>query len=219
MLNSGNSRRAINLRLNSREMLFCLAYLASGMNKTEAVATAFPKVKKHRRLDVANRMLKRTRVQNYLRETLRRKLLEGHLTIDKVLALLQKILLFDPAEAFKRDPTTGALSLKDLSEMPFETRLCISEARIVTEEVDGEPKTMVELKFFGREKALELAMKYLGIANDPASGELIGRRIDFDALCSDDTAIKKLPNNVLDDDIIDVKLKEHGKNGNRPRLN
>lgn len=89
------------------------------------------------------------------------------ITKDDVLDHLRTALFLDPATFFEFNED-GSWTAKSLNDIPLEVRRCITEIkakRTVRKRKGGikEVELTYELKFMSKDRALELAMKHLGL--------------------------------------------------------
>jgi phage terminase small subunit len=151
-------------------------------NKGAAYLAIRPDVKNPK--DCANDYMRRPVVQAAVRkareEKEARRAAEGGLTRDKVLSLLERMLLHDPREMYNDDGT-----LKAPTEMSDDSALVLNGFEAATKRDDRSGKFVStatnKVKTVPREALLQLAMRHHGLLNDKLDLSVSGRLEVWDA--------------------------------------
>jgi phage terminase small subunit len=172
--------------LTDKERIFCAEYLANNMEATKAFDVAFPGKRKSNGHAYVTQLLKKPSIRAYLGSILQARLERAGLTAERILHRLECAIFLDPLDLYQPGDVDGVYELKPLDEIPREARRCITKCKTRVRETECGMDVTTEIEFMSKDKAVELAMKYLGLLRETnVSIHMKGQAqaIDFDKLC------------------------------------
>lgn len=172
---AGNTKEAV----AAREVAFAHAYLANGMNGTQAAISAGFSAKGAE--VTASRLLRRTKVKAILVEAAKKAAEAGGLTVERTLREVARVAYSDPRKLYDKDGNLIPVHLLD-----DDTAATVASIEVLEEYAGrGENRELVgytkKLKHWDKNGALEKAMKYHGLYREDNKqiGESIPMRIVF----------------------------------------
>lgn len=145
-------------KLTVKQQMFVNEYLVD-LNATQAALRAGYSKKTAAFIGAEN--LKKPQIQSAIEDAMTERSERVELQADEVLMDLKRIIMFNPKSLY--DENGNLKSIKDLDD---DTALVLSGLKIKTES-DG--KQYVEIKWADKLKAIETAMRHLGMFNDKLS--------------------------------------------------
>ena len=148
-------------KLTKSHKRFCQEYLID-FNGARAYRTTYPNCKSGHKQS-ANVLLTNPYLRKELSKLIADRSERTEITADEVLKEAARIALADIGEAFEKDGT-----LKAIHDMPEDVRRAISGLEVV-ELYEGTGKnrkrvgTLKKVKFWSKDKQVELLMRYLGL--------------------------------------------------------
>lgn len=141
--------------LTPKQKAFVTEYLID-LNGTQAAIRAGYSVKTARQIGEQN--LSKIDIQNAIQCGMRDREIRVELQADEVLRDLKRIVFFDPRKLFDDKG-----NLKPIGDLDDDTAMVLTVYKIKTE-ADG--RQSVEIKWADKLKAIESAMRHLGLYND-----------------------------------------------------
>ena len=142
--------------MTKNQKIFVDEYLID-LNATRAYKVAYPKVKNADTAAVArSRMLRNVKVQTEINKRMKEREKRTEITQDKVIKELANLAFTDRTDIVTI--TSGRVIIQDFNDLTPEQRACIAGVK--------ETKFGIEVSFFGKEKALEMLGRHLGMFND-----------------------------------------------------
>jgi phage terminase small subunit len=143
----------------ARRGVFVHAYITNGHNATQAAITAGYSAKTA--YSQGQRLLKYVEVSGQLADVAQKVAEIAGLTAERTLRESARISYSDPRRLCHADG-----SLKQIAEMDDDTRAAIASFEIDERKVDGiVVGRTTKIKFWDKNRALEMAMKHLGLYN------------------------------------------------------
>lgn len=114
----------------------------------------------------ASQMLKNPVIAQMVGNALQKRIERVQVNQDDVLKFLYQALTLDPLDLF--DEVDGALSLKQLQDIPEDIRRLITKIDAKSRPIgdEGQVETRVKLEWVSKELVLQLCMKHLGMLNN-----------------------------------------------------
>ena len=192
--------------LNDKYKHFVKEYLRD-FSATRAYSVAISPLKGASLAAAASQMLHREEIQVALQKEMNARFERLDIDADKLVQLLWNIADHDPAELF--DMTQ---SLKNIKEMPIETRKALNSFKIVEQwgPDDGVPSMVKDVKLCSRERAIELLMKWKGMLIEQHN---IQGRIDHKVVAG----VMVVPG-IMDEETWQKKAKEWDKETRRIQM-
>lgn len=158
-------------KLSTRESVFVAEYLVD-LNATRAALRAGYRAKHIE--EMARQVMARPHVRAAVDEALARRASRVEVKADDVLRALLRSLNSDIRQAFGEDGC-----LKPIRELPDDVALAIASVEVdEIWEGRGEERTQVgvtrKVKFWSKDKAIELALKHLGLLTDKSEVKVSG---------------------------------------------
>lgn len=150
--------------MTKNQKLFVDEYLID-LNATRAYKVAYPNIKKQRTAESAgNRLLSNVEVQSEINKRMKEREKRTEITQDKVIKELANLAFTDRTDIVTI--TSGRVIIQNFDDLTIEQRACIAGVK--------ETKFGIEVSFYGKEKALEMLGRHLGMFNDKieVKGEL-----------------------------------------------
>lgn len=142
--------------LTEKQKKFVNEYLKD-LNATRAYKSAYPTCKKDETANVnGSKLLRNTKVAEYLEKRMRKRSERTEITQDNVLKELASIAFAKVTDFVTVE--NGCVMIKDTSEIP--------EALLPAIESIKEGKNGIEIKFHDKNKSLEMLGRHLGMFND-----------------------------------------------------
>lgn len=150
--------------MTKNQKIFVNEYLID-LNATRAYKVAYPNIKKQRTAESAgNRLLSNVEVRSEINKRMKEREKRTEITQDKVIKELANLAFTDRTDIVTI--TSGRVIIQNFDDLTIEQRACIAGVK--------ETKFGIEVLFYGKEKALEMLGRHLGMFNDKieVKGEL-----------------------------------------------
>lgn len=141
--------------LSAKQQAFILEY-TTDLNATQAAIRAGYSVKTARQIGEQN--LSKIDIQNAIQCRMKEREKRVGLQADEVLRDLKRIVFFDPRKLFD-----DMGNLKPIGDLDDDTALVLTGYRI---KIEADGRKSVEIKWADKLKAIESAMRHLGLYND-----------------------------------------------------
>lgn len=149
-------------KLNAKQKLFVECYLADNeMNATKAAKKAG-----YTGTAAAAKLMLHPGVQAEIGKAIKLRIDECRIEASSVLRHLQNALYLDPLDLFEPSED-GSFRVRSLEDVPVEVRRCVTKLKAKTVvDQEGNATTYVEIELMSKDKAMELALRHLGLLND-----------------------------------------------------
>ena len=155
-------------RLTEGERRFCVEYAADPIG-AKAYRLAYPDVAADNARDGAARLLAKTHVRAEVRRLRRGYERRVGTSADRLNLELKRAALYDPADAFDRDPHGGPLLPRPLHDIPADTRRAIQSVKVRRRRIAGGGDEVYEVE--------EVEYKF---ADKAAANKALGKRLGYD---------------------------------------
>lgn len=142
--------------MTKNQKIFVDEYLID-LNATRAYKTAYPNIKNDNTAAVnGSKILRNTKVKEEIEKRMKEREKRTEITQDKVIKELANLAFTDRTDIVTI--TSGRAIIQDFDDLTPEQRACIAGVK--------ETKFGIEVSFYGKEKALEMLGRHLGMFND-----------------------------------------------------
>lgn len=142
--------------MTKNQKIFVDEYLID-LNATRAYKTAYPNIKNDNTAAVnGSKILRNTKVKEEIEKRMKEREKRTEITQDKVIKELANLAFTDRTDIVTI--TSGRVIIQDFDDLTPEQRACIAGVK--------ETKFGIEVSFYGKEKALEMLGRHLGMFND-----------------------------------------------------
>jgi phage terminase small subunit len=142
--------------MTKNQKIFVDEYLID-LNATRAYKVAYPKVKNDDTARAnASRLLTNANIKAEINKKMKEREKRTEITQDKVIKELANLAFTDRTDIVTI--TSGRVIIQDFDDLTPEQRACIAGVK--------ETKFGIEVSFYGKEKALEMLGRHLGMFND-----------------------------------------------------